>query len=178
MTLPLLHQEPATPDRCELRPGQAKLQCFLLWNNDNNHLQYYEILQKANGLEGPPMHFVRVVTCFVLITFFSSSSITASLIIVKSKKLTVLGTLTEEMDADADPAWCIQLNPVIMVHGKQISSLQIKSPDTRKLSSLEDKFVQAKGKLTFSFGIETVQSPVFELSSIKEHKSRHSGRWF
>ena len=124
------------------------------------------------------MHFVRVVTCFVLITSFSSSSITTSPLIVKSKKLTVLGTLTEEMDADANPAWSIQLNPVIMVHGRQISSLEIKSPDTRKLSSLEDKFVQAKGKLTFSFGIETTQSPVFELSSIKEHKSRHSGRWF
>ena len=124
------------------------------------------------------MHFVRVVTCFVLITFFSSSSITTTPLIVKSKKLTVLGTLTEEMDADANPAWSIQLNPVIMVHGRQISSLEIKSPDTRKLSSLEDKFVQAKGKLTFSFGIETVQSPVFELSSIEEHKSRHSGRWF
>jgi len=50
------------------------------------------------------MHFVRVVTCFVLITFFSSSSITTSPLIVKSKKLTVLGTLTEEMDADANPA--------------------------------------------------------------------------
>lgn len=124
------------------------------------------------------MPSVRVVTCFVLIIFFSSFLITAGPLIVKSKKLTVLGTLTEEMDADANPAWSIQLNPVIMVHGRQISSLEIKSPNTRKLSSLEDKFVQAKGKLTFSFGIETVQSPVFELSSIKEHKSRDSGRWF
>ena len=124
------------------------------------------------------MHFVRVVTCFVLIPFFSSSSITADPFVFKSKTLTVLGTLTEEMDADANPAWSIQLNPVIMVHGRQISSLEIRSPNTRKLNSLEDKFVQAKGKLAFSFGIETVQGPVFELSSIKEHKSRHSGRWF
>ena len=137
-----------------------------------------KFFKSEHGPEGPPMHFVRVVTCFVLITFFSSSSITTSPLIVKSKKLTVLGTLTEEMDVDANPSWSIQLNPVIMVHGRQISSLEIKSPDTRKLSSLEDKFVQAKGRLTFSFGIETVQSPVFELSSIKEHKSRHSGRSF
>ena len=137
-----------------------------------------KFFKSEHGPEGPPMHFVRVVTCFVLITSFSSSSITTSPLIVKSKKLTVLGTLTEEMGADANPAWSIQLNPVIMVHGRQISSLEIKSPDTRKLSSLEDKFVQAKGKLTFSFGIETVQSPVFELSSIEEHKSRHWGRWF
>ena len=137
-----------------------------------------KFFKSEHGPEGPPMHFVRVVTCFVLITSFSSSSITTSPLIVKSKKLTVLGTLTEEMDVDANPSWSIQLNPVIMVHGRQISSLEIKSPDTRKLSSLEDKFVQAKGKLTFSFGIETTQSPVFELSSIKEHKSRHSGRWF
>lgn len=124
------------------------------------------------------MHFVRLVTCFALIPFFSSASITADPFIVKSKKLTVLGKLTEEMDADANPGWSIQLNPVIMVHGRQISSLEIKSPDSRKLTSLEDKFVQAKGKLTFSFGIETIQSPVFELSSIKEHKSGHSRRWF
>jgi len=77
----------------------------LLWSNDNNRLEYDEILPKSeHGPEGPPMHFVRVVACFVLITFFSSPSITTTPLIVKSKKLTVLGTLTEETGVDANPA--------------------------------------------------------------------------
>ena len=124
------------------------------------------------------MHFVRVIVCFVLVTFLASSPVTADSFIVKSKKLTVLGTLTEEMAVGAKTAWSIRLNPVIMVHGRQISSLEIKSSDTRKLASLEDKFVEAKGKLTFASGIETAQRPVFELSSIKENKEKCLVRWF
>jgi len=64
------------------------------------------------------------------------------------------------------------------VRGRQISSLEIKSSDTRKLASLEDKFVEAKGKLTFASGIEIAQRSVFELSSIKENKEKRLVRWF
>ena len=119
------------------------------------------------------MHFVRVIVCFVLVTFLASSPVTADSFIVKSKRLTVLGTLTQEVAVGTKTAWSIRLNPVIIVHGRQISSLEIKSSDSRKLASLEDKFVQAKGKLTFASGIETAQRPVFQLSSIKEKKEGH-----
>ena len=119
------------------------------------------------------MRFARVVTGLVLLTLFSAVSQDASSFDVRSRRLTVLGTLTGEMAIGGKSAdWCIQLNPVIMVDGTQISSLEIRSTDTQKLASLEDKFVQAKGTLTFVSGGQTAQRPVFELSSIKEHKSK------
>jgi len=123
------------------------------------------------------MQFVRVVVCLVLVTFFSSY-LTADSFLVKPKRLTVLGTLTGEMAIGGRNAWSIQLNPVIMVYGWQITSLEIKSSDIRKLTSLEGKVVQARGKLTFGSRIETAESPVFEVSSIKEHKSKCSVCWF
>jgi len=119
------------------------------------------------------MRFMRVAIGFVLLGLFSGMSLNANSFIVRSRRLTVLGTLTGEMAIGGKRAdWCIQLNPVIMLDGTQISSLEIKSTDTQKLLSLEDKFVQAKGTLTFVSGGAIVQRPVFELSSIKEHKSK------
>jgi len=119
------------------------------------------------------MRFARVVTGFVLLGLFSGCSLNANSFVVRSRRLTVLGTLTGEMAIGGKRGdWYIQLNPVIMLDGTQISSLEIKSPDTQRLASLEDKFVQAKGKLTFVSGGQTAQRPVFELSSIKEHKSK------
>jgi hypothetical protein len=123
------------------------------------------------------MYSRRVVVCIValLLFLFSYPSLTASPFAIKSKRLTVLGTLTDDMTIGAERSgWTIQLNPVIIVDGKLISSIQVKSPNSRQLESLEDKFVQAKGKLTVISGAETEQRPVFEISSIKEHKS-HKG---
>lgn len=114
----------------------------------------------------------RVLVCTGLLLLFSVLSAPSSFTI-KCKRLTVLGTLTDDTAVGAESTrWTIQLNPVIIVDGKLITSIQIKSSHTQQLESLEDKFVQAKGKLTVISGIETAQRPVFELSSIKEHKSR------
>src|SRR5215469_2426967 len=120
------------------------------------------------------MHVVRVVTCVVLITSISSSSITTSPLIVKSKKLTVLGAVTEEMDADANPAWSIQLNPVIMVHGRQISSVEIKSPTRENLvrsktgssrRRVNSRFLSVSKRsrvLSSSFGLQRHESEIVE----------------
>jgi hypothetical protein len=116
----------------------------------------------------------RVVVCAVILLFFSDLSLTANSFTIKSKRLTVLGTLTDNMTGvgSETSGWTIQLNPVIIVDGHLISSIQVKSANSHQLESLEDKFVQAKGKLTFLSGVETPQRPLFELSSIKEHKGR------
>jgi len=119
------------------------------------------------------MRFARVVSGFVLLVLFSGVSLDGNSFLVRSRRLTVLGTLTGEVAMGGKSAdWCIQLNPVIMLDGTQISSLEIKATDKQKLASLEDKFVQARGKLTFVSGGQTAQRPVFEVSSIKEHKSK------
>jgi hypothetical protein len=119
------------------------------------------------------MRVVCVVVSLIFLIFSSCLSSSANPLIVKSKRLTVMGMLTEDRPVGADATgWAIQLNPVIMVDGKIISSVEIKSSDLHRLMSLEDKFVQAKGKLTFIPGAETTQRLIFQLSSIKEHKSK------
>jgi hypothetical protein len=116
------------------------------------------------------MYFIRVVVCFVFLVFFSSFPVTG-----KSKKLTVLGTLTEEKVIDAKTAdWTIQLNPVIMIDGQQITWLEIKSSNPEKLEPLEDKFVQATGTLSFITSTEAGECPVLEISSIKERKAKNT----
>lgn len=123
------------------------------------------------------MRSVRVVVSCVVVLVCACGSLTADSLrpSVRTKRLTVLGTLTDEMNREAGTAtsvWSLQLNPVIMLDGQQISSLEIKATNPQKLTSLQDKFVQATGKLTLIRDTETAQAPVFELWSIKEHKSK------
>jgi hypothetical protein len=116
------------------------------------------------------MRSVRVFGCALLFVV-SCASLNAENLAMKSKRLSVTGTLTDvTVDAGSD-GWCIQLNPVIMVYGTQISTLEIKSSKPHRLASLEDKFVEASGKLTF-VDDGPRKLPVFELSSIREHKSK------
>jgi len=116
------------------------------------------------------MYSIRAVVCFIFLVLFSSFPV-----IGKSKKLTVLGTLTEEKVIDSKTAgWTIQLNPVIMVDGQQITWLEIKSSNPEKLEPLEDKFVQATGTLSFISSTDAGECPVLELSSIKERKAKNS----
>jgi hypothetical protein len=117
------------------------------------------------------MYFIRVVVCFVFLAFVWSFPLDG-----KSKKLTVLGTLTEEKVIDSNAAgWTIQLNPVIMIDGQQITWLEVKSSNPEKLEPLEDKFVQATGTLSFISSTDAGECPVLALSSIKEHKAKSTG---
>jgi len=124
------------------------------------------------------MQSLRVVVCFVVLFLVSCFSLASDSLVVKSKMLTVLGTLADESASGTEgTGWAIYLNPVIMFDGKQISSLQLKSTefvrvDKHRLASLEDKFVQARGRLTYVSGTETVQRPVFAVLSIREHKDK------
>jgi hypothetical protein len=114
----------------------------------------------------------RVVVSAVVCLFVFASSLTADPAFFKSKTLTVLGTLNADLSAGATPDWSITLNPVLMFNGRQISSLEIKSSNTHKLVSLEDKFVQAKGQIKFVSDADTPERPILELWSIKEHKTK------
>jgi hypothetical protein len=120
------------------------------------------------------MRVVRYVVWLFAAALFACGSVTAdSVAVVKSKTLTVLGTLTDEMSMGASVGiWSLQLNPVIMVDGRQISSLEVKSSDNHKLEALADKFVKARGRLTLVTGVENAEPAVFELWSIKEHRSK------
>lgn len=116
------------------------------------------------------MYLNRVLVCFTFLVFVSSFPLDG-----KSKRLTVLGTLSEEKVIESSTAgWTIQLNPVIMVNGQQITWLEIKSSNPEKLEPLEDKFVQATGTLSFISSTDAGECPVLELSSIKEHKAKNT----
>jgi hypothetical protein len=95
----------------------------------------------------------------------------------KSKHLIVTGTLMEVSSGGADPcAWAIQLNPVITVAGRQLSSLEIKTSHLEKLKSRQDEFVQAVGTLTAIKGLDSGDRPALELSSIHTVKYRNPGK--
>jgi|SRR5580658_383517 hypothetical protein len=91
----------------------------------------------------------------------------------QTDKLTVMGKLTRVMAIGAETSgWAIELNPVLTVGGKQVSSLEVKTSNTKKLESLENKTVKAVGKLSNALGVETGARPVLTLSSIKEIKEK------
>ena len=117
-----------------------------------------------------PMRLARFAACLAGLLFLVSS---VSAQPNKSDKLTVMGKLTRVMAIGAETTgWAIDLNPVLTVNGKQVSSLEVKSSNPKKLESLENKFVKAKGTLTNAVGVETGERPVLNLSSIKEMKEK------
>ena len=91
----------------------------------------------------------------------------------KADKLTVMGKLSRVMAIGGESSgWAIDLNPVLTVNGKQVSSLEVKCSDAKKLEALENKMVKAKGTLTNAVGVETGERPVLNISSIKEMKEK------
>ena len=95
----------------------------------------------------------------------------------KSKHLTVTGKLMQIATAGSDSAngWALQLNPVITVGGRQLSSVEIKTPHPEKLDSLQDEFVQASGTLTIVNPGSSVECPVLKLASIHSVKYNNPG---
>jgi hypothetical protein len=113
------------------------------------------------------MRFVRVGVCVALLICL------ACLSFAQTDKLTVMGKLTRVMAIGAETSgWAIELNPVLTVDGKQVSSLEVKMANTKKLEALENKTVKAVGKLSNALGVETGERPVLNLSSIKEIKEK------
>jgi len=89
----------------------------------------------------------------------------------RSKQLTVLGKLTQTAAASGDSfSWCLQLNPVIIVDGRQLSVLEIKTDHPQKLEPFQDAYVQAKGTLVTGDAADTSAAPILKLSSVHSVK--------
>lgn len=89
----------------------------------------------------------------------------------QAHKLAVTGKLIRVTTTGTEPSgWVIELKPVLTVEGKQVSSMEVVYPDTKKLESLEKRTVKAKGRLSTVTSTESGQHPVLSLSSIKEIK--------
>lgn len=89
----------------------------------------------------------------------------------KSKHLIVLGKLTQTSSTNGESSgWCLQLNPVITVDGRQLSFVEIKTSHPQKLESLQDEFVQAKGTLVTRHSAGAGDMPILQLSSVHSVK--------
>jgi hypothetical protein len=115
------------------------------------------------------MRFARLTAFLALLLFLPVPNPSQP----NSDKLTVMGKLTRVMAIGGETSgWAIDLNPVLTVAGKQVSSLEVKSSSAKKLEPLENKMVKATGKLSNAVGVETGDRPVLTLSSIKEIKEK------
>jgi hypothetical protein len=116
------------------------------------------------------MRLARISTCLAFLFLCAAPNPSQP---DKSDKLTVMGKLTRVMAIGAETSgWAIDLNPVLTVNGKQVSSLEVKSSNPKKLEALENKKVKATGTLSNAVGVETGERPVLTLTSIKEIKER------
>jgi hypothetical protein len=113
------------------------------------------------------MRVSRLFACIAFLLFL------AAVLSAQTDKLTVMGKLTRVMAIGGESSgWAIELNPVLTVDGKQVSSLEVKTSNTKKLESLENKTVKATGTLSNAVGVETGQRPVLNVSSIKAVKEK------
>lgn len=86
-----------------------------------------------------------------------------------SPTMTVTGTLSRVMAIGGESTgWAIQLDSEVAVDGKQVHSIEVDSPKTRKLQKLDGKHVEATGLLSHRQGVETGERIVLVVSSIKE----------
>jgi len=116
------------------------------------------------------MRLARPAAFLALLLFCLSPNLHAQ---SDKDKLTVMGKLTRVMAIGGETSgWAIELNPVLTVQGKQVSSIEVVAVDAKKLEPLENKIVKAKGTLSNASGVETGQRPILTLSSIKPVKEK------
>ena len=63
--------------------------------------------------------------------------------------------------------WAIQLDSEIQVRGQRVNSIEV-SGESREFDTLENKHVEATGKLAIRHGVTRGQWTVLEVSTIRE----------
>ncbi|HTZ32683.1 MAG TPA: hypothetical protein VMH31_09510 [Methylomirabilota bacterium] len=90
-------------------------------------------------------------------------------LLAKPKTLSVTGRLTRTMAIGAETSgWSIELISPILLDGKEIHAIEVRYSDSKKLESLQDHWVKAKGTFSTATGVETGHRPVLQLSSIQQ----------
>lgn len=119
------------------------------------------------------MRLARITACVALVLFCLAAPNRITCQSDKSDKISVTGKLTRIMAIGAETSgWAVELNPPFSVNGKQVTSIEIVTADSKKLESLENKIVKATGTLSNASGVETGERPVLNLSSIKAAKRK------
>lgn len=88
------------------------------------------------------------------------------------KKITVVGKLVRVAAIGGESTgWAVQLDSEIKVQSKSLKSIEVSAQD-KELAKLENKHVEARGKITVRHGIERGDWPVLEVTTIREIKSK------
>ena len=67
--------------------------------------------------------------------------------------------------------WAMRLDSEIAVQGKAMKSIEV-SGQPKEFERLENKRVEAKGKIAFRHGVERGDWPILEVTAIKEIESK------
>jgi len=90
----------------------------------------------------------------------------------EQKMITVTGKLVRVVGIGGESAgWAIQLESEIKIEGKPVKSIEV-NHQTKRFEKLDNKRVEATGKLTSWHGIERGDWPVLEVTAIREAKSK------
>ncbi len=90
----------------------------------------------------------------------------------KQKMTRVTGKLERVVGIGGETTgWAIQLESPLRIEGKPVKSVEI-SGLTELMGKLENKRVEASGKLSYRSGVERGRWPVLEVSTIQEAKSK------
>lgn len=86
--------------------------------------------------------------------------------------ITVSGTLVRVAGIGGETTgWAIQLDSQIEVQGEQLNSIEV-SGDRSEFAMLENKHVEATGKIAARHGVTRGEWPVLEVSSIRESRRK------
>ena len=89
----------------------------------------------------------------------------------QQEEITVTGKLARAMAIGGESTgWAIELDAPIDIEGKQLHSIEVASKNLDKLRQLENKHVQASGKISHVQGVERGERTILEVSSIRELK--------
>ena len=112
------------------------------------------------------MRIARVVTGVIVALVCVSLHAHAA-----DKEITVTGKLVRAMAIGAESTgWVVELDPAVMIGGKEVHSIQVSYGETARLEEEVNKSVRAVGKLGQRAGVETGEQPVLIVSSIEEAK--------
>src|SRR5258708_213694 len=113
---------------------------------------------------------LRMVTglcCMLMVVFIFAQVKTEeqNMITVTGKLERVVGTGGEST------GWAIQMDSEMKIKDKPVKSIEV-NHDTKKFEKLENKRVEAKGKIAFRHTIERGEWPILEVSTIRAIKSK------
>lgn len=112
------------------------------------------------------VRFVATLACGFLIVASIVNSVSAQ--DERDGAITVRGTLVRVAAIGGETTgWAVRLDEAATLDGRLTEALEVDGP-VQQFATLEDKRVEATGKVTIRHGVERREWPVLEISNISE----------